>query len=237
MNGKNNRIRRKAELIYDTLMALYGPQKCCLEHNTPFQLLVATILSAQCTDKKVNSITPALFERWPDAKAFASCSQTELEDAIHVCGFFHAKAEHIRGAAKMLVDLYGGEVPQNMDALTKLPGVGRKTANVVLGDAFETPGLPVDTHVKRLTNLIGLADTDDPVRIEQFLCSILPPGKWAQFSHLLILHGRTRCPARRPDCAGCEISEFCDFMQKASSKTPQKMKTNAPKPRKKNNHE
>lgn len=202
---------RKAREIHRILLDTYGPQKCCLEHATPFQLLVATILSAQCTDKKVNSVTASLFERWPDAHAFAECGQAELESAIHACGFYHAKATHILQASRMLCEQYGGEVPADMDQLTKLPGVGRKTANVVLGDAFHVPGLPVDTHVKRLANLMGLVKSDDAEKIEESLCSMLPDELWAEFSHLLIVHGRTRCPANRPQCANCEVCGCCAY--------------------------
>ena len=135
---------------------------------------------------------------------------------IHPCGFYHAKATNLIGMARGIVERFGGEVPQQMEDLTTLPGVGRKTANVVLGDAFDVPGLPVDTHVIRLTNLIGLVKTEDAVEIERVLCGALPPEYWSQFSHQLIIHGRTRCPARRPDCANCEIRDLCrNFNRKA----------------------
>ena len=189
---------------------LYGELACFLNHSNPFQLLVATILSAQCTDKKVNNVTPALFECYPDPAALADAEQHKVEE----CGFYRAKAQHIIGASRMIVEQYGGNVPDNMDDLTRLPGVGRKTANVVLGDAFHVPGLPVDTHVKRLCNLLGIVKSQDPEQIEQILCNALPPEKWAQFSHQLILHGRTRCPARRPDCAVCELADLCDYARK-----------------------
>ena len=212
---QNNKIlRKRIERIEEILTATYGPQKCCLEHQNPFELLVATILSAQCTDKKVNQVTPALFRRYPDPAAFALADLKDVESMIHECGFFHAKADHIVKASRMIMEEYGGEVPRDMEDLTKLPGVGRKTANVVLGDAFGIPGLPVDTHVKRLSNLIGLVHSDNPEEIESVLCGALSPEKWSQFSHVLILHGRTRCPARRPDCAHCEIAELCDFGRK-----------------------
>ena len=198
-----------AKQVYDKLLSVYGPQKCFLEHMTPFQLLVATILSAQCTDKRVNMVTRDLFKRWPDAESFAKCGRDELEKAIFTCGFYRAKAAHISEAAQALVEKFNGEVPCTMEELLQLPGVGRKTANVVLGDALGQPGFPVDTHVRRLAGLIGLSDSADPEVVESDICAVMPPKTWAQFSHLLIVHGRTRCPANRPDCAGCEIAGLC----------------------------
>ena len=198
-----------AKQIYDKLLSVYGPQKCFLEHMTPFQLLVATILSAQCTDKRVNMVTRDLFKRWPDAEAFANCKQEELEQAIFTCGFYRAKADHILKASKAIVEQFHGELPGTMEGLLKLPGVGRKTANVVLGDALDQPGFPVDTHVRRLAGLIGLSGSSDPEVIESDICAVMPPETWAQFSHLLIVHGRTRCPANRPDCPGCELASMC----------------------------
>ena len=206
-----------AKQVYDKLLSVYGPQKCFLEHMTPFQLLVATILSAQCTDKRVNMVTRELFKRWPDAAAFASCGRDELEQAIFTCGFYHAKAGHIIEASKAIVEQFHGEIPDTMEGLLKLPGVGRKTANVVLGDAMGKPGFPVDTHVRRLAGLIGLSDSSDPVVIESDICSVMPPETWAQFSHLLIVHGRTRCPANRPDCPGCELARLCGRAKSAKS--------------------
>jgi len=198
-----------AKQVYDKLLSVYGPQKCFLEHMSPFQLLVATILSAQCTDRRVNMVTRDLFKRWPDAASFAACGRDELEQAIFTCGFYHAKAGHIIEASKAIVEQFGGEIPDTMEDLLKLPGVGRKTANVVLGDAMDKPGFPVDTHVKRLSGLIGLSASADPEDIESDICSVMPPETWAQFSHLLIVHGRTRCPANRPDCPACELAAFC----------------------------
>lgn len=198
-----------AKQVYDKLLSVYGPQKCFLEHTTPFQLLIATILSAQCTDKRVNMVTRELFKRWPDARAFATCGRDELEQAIFTCGFYRAKAAHIMDAAKAIVEKFHGEIPRTMEGLLQLPGVGRKTANVVLGDALDQPGFPVDTHVRRLAGLIGLSDSADPVVVESDVCTVMPPETWAQFSHLLIVHGRTRCPANRPDCPGCELAHLC----------------------------
>ena len=204
MPGKNF-----AEQIYDALLDVHGPQQCFLVHHSALQLLVATILSAQCTDKTVNQVTEELFLKYPDAASFANAVPEELEQAIRRCGYYRAKAAHIIGACSRICSDFGGEVPDNMESLVTLPGVGRKTANVVLGDFFQVPGLPVDTHVIRLSNRIGLCRTKDPVKIEHALCGKTAPENWAQFSHLLIIHGRRRCAARKPDCVNCEISSLC----------------------------
>lgn len=205
---KRKELQQILLTIHEKLLSAHGPQECALVHSNAFELLVATILSAQCTDKMVNTVTPELFRRYPTAAALAAADRAELEKIIHPCGFYRAKANSLLGAAQKIVSDFNGEVPGNMDDLTSLPGVGRKTANVVLGDAFHVPGLPVDTHVKRITNKIGLVRSDDPVEIEQRLCANLPPELWSSFSHLIIIHGRTRCPARKPDCGNCEI-KFC----------------------------
>lgn len=220
-----------AKQVYDKLLSVYGPQKCFLEHMTPFQLLVATILSAQCTDKRVNMVTRDLFRRWPDAGSFASCGREELEQAIFTCGFYRAKAAHILEASKAIVEKFHGEIPCTMEGLLQLPGVGRKTANVVLGDALGQPGFPVDTHVRRLSALIGLSASSDPEKIESDICAAMPPDTWAQFSHLLIVHGRTRCPANRPGCPGCEIASLCRHAQD-NRKTAAGKKTAVRKPSK-----
>ena len=220
-----------AKQVYDKLLSVYGPQKCFLEHMTPFQLLVATILSAQCTDKRVNMVTRDLFKRWPDAEAFAKCGREELEQAIFTCGFYRAKADHILKAANAIVEQFHGELPDTMEGLLKLPGVGRKTANVVLGDALDKPGFPVDTHVRRLSALIGLSGSSDPEVIESDICAVMPPETWAQFSHLLIVHGRTRCPANRPDCPGCELAKLCRHTKdcKSAGKAKKTVKASAKK--------
>lgn len=204
MSGTNS-----AAEVYQILLSAHGPQQCFLNHNSALQLLVATILSAQCTDKTVNMVTDGLFRKYPDAEAFANAQPAELEKEIHRCGYYRAKASHIIGACSRICSDFNGEVPDNMESLTTLPGVGRKTANVVLGDYFQIPGFPVDTHVIRLSNRIGLCRTKDPVKIERSLCSKTPPENWAQFSHLLIIHGRLRCSARKPDCSNCEIASLC----------------------------
>ena len=204
------RLKEKIQKIHDILLDRYGPQKCFLDHATPFQLLTATILSAQCTDQTVNKVTPELFRRYPDPASLADAVPEELETVIHPCGFFRAKGKNLRAMAAKLVSDFHGEVPRTMEELTSLPGVGRKTANVVLSDSLDTPGLPVDTHVLRLARRTGMDKSGDPVKVEQTLCSALDPALWGNFSHLLILHGRTRCPARKPDCARCEIRPLCD---------------------------
>ena len=208
----------KIRKVRDILFAVYGPQKCFLNHFSPFQLLVATILSAQCTDKTVNTVTPALFKRYPDAESLASADESELETLIHPCGFFRAKGKNLRAMAACLVSRFHGEVPRTMEELVSLPGVGRKTANVVLSEDFDVPGLPVDTHVLRLSGRIGLDTTGDPVHVESVLCAALKPEQWKDFSHHLILHGRTRCPARKPDCAACEIASLCAAREKEMKK-------------------
>ena len=209
-----SRKKEKINRIYEELNGIYGPQKCALEHANPLQLLVATILSAQCTDRMVNIVTEDLFRKYRTAAEFASASPAELEQDIHKCGYYRAKAKNIIGACRRIVSDFNGEVPRTMEELTGLPGVGRKTANVVLGDAFHVPGLPVDTHVKRLSNLLGITSFDDPVKIESDLCANLAPERWSQFSHLLIVHGRNVCKANRPACADCKLNRLCNHGKK-----------------------
>lgn len=206
---KKNSAAAKLAEIDRRLLAQYGPQKCFLEHDTPFQLLVATILSAQCTDRMVNRVTAELFKTHSRPEDFASMQPEELEPRIHSCGYYRAKAKNIIHAAKMLVEQFHSEMPRTMEELTRLPGVGRKTANVVLADSFGIPGLPVDTHVTRIANLLGITSSQDPVRIEAELCASLKPERWGEFSHLLIVHGRTVCPAGRPKCADCVLADLC----------------------------
>jgi endonuclease-3 len=183
---------------------------CALGHDSPFQLLVATILSAQCTDERVNRTTPALFARFPTAELLAGASQADVEQIVKPLGFFRAKAKNLREMAQALVERHGGEVPPTLEDLVRLPGVGRKTANVVLGVSFGiAEGVVVDTHVKRISKLLGLTHQTDPVKVEQDLISRLPREKWILFSHQLILHGRKTCVARRPKCAGCPLLSLC----------------------------
>src|SRR5262249_53507109 len=184
---------RDTREILDRLESQHPGADTELDYQTPFQLLVATILSAQSTDVRVNMVTPALFKRYPDARALARATSAELEPQIHSTGFFRAKAKSLIGMAQALVASHGGDVPASMDALVELPGVGRKTANVVLGHALGVPGLPVDRHVLRVANRIGIAESDDPIVVEQQLCGALPPERWTRTSDTLILHGRRIC--------------------------------------------
>lgn len=190
---------------------LFPQADCALVHETPFQLLAATILSAQCTDVRVNQATPELFERYPDASALALAPLEEIERIVRPLGFFRAKATNLRGMARALVERHGGVVPTDLEALVALPGVGRKTANVVLGTSFGlATGVVVDTHVRRLSKLLGLTSRNDPVKIERELMELLPRSAWIRFSHQLILHGRATCIARRPRCGDCALVEVCD---------------------------
>lgn len=201
--------RRRALTILKRLKKEFPDAKCALEHETPLQLLVATILSAQCTDKRVNLVTPALFAKYPDAAAFAAADQAELEKDIQSTGFFRNKTRSILGMSREVLTKHRGEVPRTMEELTALPGVGRKTANVVLGNAFGIPGLVVDTHVTRLSNLLGLTRHKDAVKIEFELMELFPRTWWTLSSHLLILHGRRTCVARRPRCSECVLRDLC----------------------------
>ena len=186
-----------------------------LHYRNAFELLVATILSAQATDAGVNKVTPALFAKFPDASALAGAPAEHVEQLIHSTGFFRQKAKSLMGMSRALVERHGGEVPRTMDALVKLPGVGRKTANVVLGHALGVPGLPVDRHVLRVSNRLGIADSDDPDRVEQQLTGALPPGLWTRASDTLILHGRRICKPE-PLCGQCAAAEACAFYAEAS---------------------
>lgn len=182
---------------------------CALRHHSPFELLVATILSAQCTDERVNQVTPALFKACPDPWTMAAAPLESLETLIRSTGFFKNKARHLKYCSQQLVEQHKGQVPETMEELTRLPGVGRKTANVVLGNAFGIPGFPVDTHVTRLSGRLGFSNSNDPEVIERDLCAIVPETEWTEASHLLILHGRATCNARRPRCASCSITTLC----------------------------
>lgn len=192
------------------LAALYPDAHCELDFRSPFELLCATILSAQCTDARVNQVTPELFRRWPTAAALATAAQDDVEAVIRSTGFFRSKAKSLVGMARALVALHGGDVPAQMDALTALPGVGRKTANVLLGNAFDrNEGIVVDTHVARLAGRFGLTTAKDPVRIEQALMPLFDAAGWARLSHLFIWHGRRVCNARAPRCASCPLADIC----------------------------
>ncbi len=202
--------KSRALAVVRQLETTYADATCALKHDSPFQLLVATILSAQCTDERVNATTPALFRRFPTPALLAASSQEDVEAIVKPLGFFRAKAANIRGMAQGLVETFGGEVPRTLDELVSLPGVGRKTANVVLGTAFGLPtGVVVDTHVRRISRLLGLTKNADPVKIERDLMALLPEEEWIDFSHRLIHHGRRICVARRPRCAECPLLAQC----------------------------
>ena len=202
--------RERARQLVEVLPKVYPDAHCELDFKTPLQLLIATILSAQCTDKRVNLVTPALFQRYRSAADFAAAAPAELEKAIQSTGFFRNKTRSIRAAAGAIENEHGGKVPQTMDELHALPGVGRKTANVVLGNAFhKNEGIVVDTHVARLSQRLGLTTQQDPEKIERDLMQLIPRGHWTNWSHWLIWHGRRRCFARRPDCHNCEIFRLC----------------------------
>ena len=193
----------------------YPDAACSLEYEKDYELLFSVRLAAQCTDARVNMITPALFARFPTLEAFADAEVTEVEEYVHSCGFYRAKARDIVGAARMLVEDYGGKVPDTMEELLKLPGVGRKTANLILGDVYHVPGSTVvDTHCIRLSNRMGLVDgLKEPEKIERELRKILPPEKSSDFCHRLVLHGRAVCDARKPDCESCCLKDVCQFAE------------------------
>ncbi|HYV97661.1 MAG TPA: endonuclease III [Gemmatimonadaceae bacterium] len=200
----------RAADIFDALTREYPDAHCELDFVDPYQLTVATILSAQCTDKRVNMVTPGLFDRYPDAAALAAAKRDELERMIQSTGFFRNKTKSLLGMSAAVVEKYGGNIPSTMQDLVSLPGVGRKTANVVLGNAFHIDeGVVVDTHVARLSNLLALTKESDPVRIEQDLMAVFPRERWTLLSHLLIWHGRRVCIARRPRCGACVIADKC----------------------------
>jgi endonuclease-3 len=211
---------RAAELLR-RLPEIYPDAHCELAFDSPLELLVATMLSAQCTDKRVNIVTKDLFQHCRSTRDFADIPLPELERLVHSTGFFRNKAKNIRNMAATLLADHGGEVPQSLAELAALPGVGRKTANVVLGNAFgKNEGVVVDTHVARLSLRLGLTKSENPVRIEQDLIRRFPRDRWADLSHWLIFHGRRRCSARRPDCAGCELRDICPSAAKAAPATP-----------------
>jgi endonuclease-3 len=202
--------RERAPEIFKHLAAAYPDARCALDFQTPFQLLVATILSAQCTDKRVNMVTPKLFATYPSPSALAAARQEHVEELVKPTGFFRNKAKSLLGVSAALDARHGGEVPSTMDALVELPGVGRKTANVVLGNAFNVnEGIVVDTHVTRVSRRLGLTKHDDAVKIEQDLVKLFPRDQWTLLAHLLIEHGRQTCEARVPKCSSCPVAELC----------------------------
>jgi endonuclease-3 len=218
VKGANHRVRGKlaadtnkqAARVVERLKADYPGATCALENETPFELLVATILSAQCTDARVNMVTPELFRRWPTAAEMARAPLRSLEKVIQSTGFFRAKAKNIKAASLALMERHGGQVPRDMEQLVALPGVGRKTANVVLGTAYGVAtGVVVDTHVTRLSQRLGLTRHTDAGKIEQDLMRIVPQQEWVDFAHRMIHHGRQICVARKPKCSQCSMNSFC----------------------------
>jgi endonuclease-3 len=210
--ARRDSIKSRARVVAQRLAVQYpgdAAQLCALTHDGAFQLLVATILSAQTTDARVNTVTPALFAAFPGPEDLAGAGLDELEGIIRPTGFFHAKARSLTGMAQALVERFDGAVPRTIDELVTLPGVGRKTANVVLSVAFGLPGLPVDTHVGRLARRLGLSAAGDPVVVEGDLCALVPPEEWGALSVRLILHGRNVCDARRPRCDACQLADVC----------------------------
>lgn len=203
---EKERIGEIVRILNETYTTEY---KCYLNHDTPWQLLIATMLSAQCTDARVNIVTKDLFVKYPNLEAFANADIKELEKDIYSTGFYKNKAKNIIGCAKKLVSEYGGEVPNDLDALTSLDGVGRKTANVIRGNIFHEPSIVVDTHVKRISKLLGLTENDDPVKVEFDLMKKLPKEQWILYNIQIIAHGRNICIARRPKCGECTLKEVC----------------------------
>lgn len=210
------KTKKQVQAIVEELKKLYPESLCSLNYEKDYELLFSVRLAAQCTDERVNKVTPALFERFPTLKDLAEAEISEVEEYIHSTGFFRAKARDIVLASQMLLREYGGKVPDNMDDLLRLPGVGRKTANLILGDVYHTPGVVVaDTHCIRITGLLGLTDgTKDPAKVEQQLRKVLPPEESNDFCHRMVLHGRAVCIARRPQCQSCTLRPWCDHFSK-----------------------
>jgi endonuclease-3 len=204
---------KKVNLILSLFEEEYGNAECTLDYVNPLHLMIATQLAAQCTDARVNMVTPALYARYNTAEDFMNADREVLEDLIRSTGFFRNKARNIIACCTMLVNEYGGEVPKNMDDLLKLPGVGRKTANLVLGDAFGIPGIVVDTHAGRLARRIGFTKEKDPAKVERDLMKIIPKDKWIILGHWFVAHGRALCNSRNPKCESCPISPLCDYYQ------------------------
>ncbi|MBN2710860.1 MAG: endonuclease III [Planctomycetes bacterium] len=203
-------LKMRMKKIISALAETYPEVVCPLDFDDPWECTVSTILSAQCTDKKVNEVTPGLFKKYPTVESFAGAKVVQVEKAIHSIGLYKAKAKNIVGAAKMVLEKYEGKVPDEIDELVKLPGVGRKTANCVVLNAYGKPGIMCDTHCCRVTRRIGLHDSDDPVKIEYALGELMPREEWGAFSHRVIIHGRQVCHARKPNCDVCSIRRWCE---------------------------
>ena len=209
-------MQEKVNHIINALKEAYPDPMCALQYDHDYQLLIAVRLAAQCTDERVNQVTPALFERFPTLDTFAEADVSEVEEYVHSCGFYRHKARDIVLACQMLRDKFGGKVPDNMADLLSIPGVGRKTANLLLGDLYAAPGsVVVDTHCIRITNLLGLSKGKEPEKIEHQLRAILPPEESSDFCHRIVLHGRAICVARRPQCAKCTLAPWCDHYHNA----------------------
>lgn len=213
----NTEKKNRAIEIYKILNETYVDATCSLDYENALQLLIATQLAAQCTDKRVNIVTPKLFKQYKNVYEYANADIKELEVAIRSTGFYHNKAKNIKACCQMLIEEHGGEVPDNMEQLSKLPGVGRKTANVILGEIFKKPAVIVDTHAKRLSNRLGLTSNQDPVKIEFDLQKILPEEVLTKFSHLLVSHGRQCCKAQKPACEECVVKGLCVYCSKAQN--------------------
>jgi endonuclease-3 len=224
-------LKARAVEVNKRLKKRYPEAKCSLDFTTPFELLIATILSAQSTDVRVNIVTKSLFRKYPTPAAFARASQVEMEKDVKQTGFFRNKAKAVIACAQAIVEKHGGEVPRTMDELTALPGVGRKTANVVLGNAFQTPaGIVVDTHVTRVSGRLGLTQNADAVKIEADLIPLLPRSQWTVFSHRLIYHGRETCIARKPLCGECVLNDICPSANPEEAQRPKDQRSSRGKP-------
>ncbi len=206
--------KQKALFCVEALEKEYPDALCSLVASNPLELLIATRLSAQCTDARVNLVTPALFKKYPTLEAYCNAEISDVEKIIHSCGFYRAKAKDIVGMAIKIRDEFDGKVPDSIEKLTSLPGVGRKTANLIMGDVYNQPAVVADTHLIRITNLLGLTDSKDPFKVEMQLKKLLPPEKSNDFCHRAVLHGRAVCVARRPDCGNCCMNEVCSFFAK-----------------------
>ncbi len=206
-------LKQKALFAVEKLKAEYPEALCSLDYTAPFRLLVATRLSAQCTDARVNLVTPALFAKYPDAPAMAEAQVEDVEDLIRSCGFYHHKARDLIGTAQKILSDFGGEVPDTIEALTTLPGVGRKTANLIVGDVYGKPAVVADTHLIRISNRLGLVSTKDPFKVELQLKELLPPEESNNYCHRNVLHGRAVCDARKPRCEECTLRTFCTYYE------------------------
>lgn len=207
--GENQETRKNARAIYRILSKTYPNVRCELDFKSPLQLIVAVVLSAQCTDKRINQITPALFKKYKTAKDYARAPLAEIEEYIFSAGFYHAKARHLKGLGTKLVEEFNGQVPDTLEELITLPGVGRKTANVVLGHAFDTPGITVDTHFGRLSRRFEWTKSEDPVKVEFEVGELIPQKEWTNLSQRMIWHGRRICHSRKPACGACPVAKIC----------------------------